>query len=69
MSRSWPHPDAGSLVLTYVRHDFALHHKQLKIDNICESSVHGCKTAARYVIGRTGTLSVRKDHKKPLIDM
>ncbi|CAH2067822.1 unnamed protein product [Thlaspi arvense] len=38
ISRSWPHPDAGSLVVTYVGHDFALHHKQLKIDNICESS-------------------------------
>ncbi|XP_010417450.1 PREDICTED: uncharacterized protein LOC104703186 [Camelina sativa] len=35
VSRSWPHPDAGSLVVTYVGHDFALHHKQL---NICQSS-------------------------------
>ncbi|ESQ27263.1 hypothetical protein EUTSA_v10018251mg [Eutrema salsugineum] len=37
ISRSWPHPDAGSLVVTYVGHGFTLHHKQLKIDNICES--------------------------------
>lgn len=36
ISRSWPHPDAGSLVVTYVGHDFDLHHKQLKLDNICE---------------------------------
>ncbi|XP_020890440.1 uncharacterized protein LOC9325260 [Arabidopsis lyrata subsp. lyrata] len=34
ISRIWPHPDAGSLVVSYVGHDFALHHKQLKIDNI-----------------------------------
>ncbi|EOA33712.1 hypothetical protein CARUB_v10019900mg [Capsella rubella] len=38
VSRIWPHPDAGSLVVSCVGHDFALHHKQLKIDNICESS-------------------------------
>ncbi|XP_020869601.1 uncharacterized protein LOC9326263, partial [Arabidopsis lyrata subsp. lyrata] len=25
-SRSWPHPDAGSLVVTYVGHDLVIHH-------------------------------------------
>nr|XP_019705286.1 SH2 domain-containing protein A isoform X3 [Elaeis guineensis] len=31
-SRSWPHPDAGSLVVTYVGADSALHHKLLSLD-------------------------------------
>ncbi|EOA37410.1 hypothetical protein CARUB_v10011338mg [Capsella rubella] len=37
-SRSWPHPDAGSLVVTYVGHDLLIHHKLLAIDHICDSS-------------------------------
>ncbi|KAG1362086.1 SH2 domain-containing protein A [Cocos nucifera] len=31
-SRSWPHPDAGSLVVTYVAADSTLHHKLLSLD-------------------------------------
>ncbi|KAJ6835059.1 uncharacterized protein M6B38_123810 [Iris pallida] len=31
-SRSWPHPDAGNLVVTYVAADFTLHHKLLSLD-------------------------------------
>lgn len=31
-SRSWPHPDAGSLVASYVGRDFSLHHRQLSLD-------------------------------------
>lgn len=31
-SRSWPHPDAGSLVITYVGADSTLHHKLLSLD-------------------------------------
>ncbi|KAJ4952496.1 hypothetical protein NE237_029328 [Protea cynaroides] len=31
-SRSWPHPDAGSLVVTYVGADYTLHHRLLSID-------------------------------------
>ena len=31
-SRSWPHPDAGSLVVTYVGADYTLHHKLLSLD-------------------------------------
>lgn len=38
-SRSWPHPDAGSLVVTYVGTDYSLHHKLLSIDNVYSSGV------------------------------
>ncbi|XP_021773928.1 uncharacterized protein LOC110737886 isoform X1 [Chenopodium quinoa] len=31
-TRSWPHPDAGSLVASYVGRDFSLHHRQLSLD-------------------------------------
>ncbi|XP_038975301.1 SH2 domain-containing protein A-like [Phoenix dactylifera] len=31
-SRSWPHPDAGSLAITYVGADSTLHHKLLSLD-------------------------------------
>ncbi|XP_021842567.2 SH2 domain-containing protein B isoform X1 [Spinacia oleracea] len=31
-TRSWPHPDAGSLIASYVGSDFSLHHKQLSLD-------------------------------------
>ncbi|KAJ8426713.1 hypothetical protein Cgig2_000340 [Carnegiea gigantea] len=31
-SRSWPHPDAGSLIASYVGTDFSLHHRQLSLD-------------------------------------
>ncbi|CAH2037249.1 unnamed protein product [Thlaspi arvense] len=37
-SRSWPHPDSGSLVVTYVGHDFVIRHRLLTIDRICDSS-------------------------------
>lgn len=32
ITRSWPHPDAGSLVVTYVGTDYVLHHKLLSLD-------------------------------------
>ncbi|XP_078440362.1 SH2 domain protein B [Wolffia australiana] len=32
-SRSWPHPDAGSLVVTYVGSDYLLHNRLLAVDN------------------------------------
>lgn len=35
-SRSWPHPDAGSLVVTYVGRDFVIRHRLLAVDHICE---------------------------------
>ncbi|KAE8718696.1 SH2 domain protein A, putative isoform 2 [Hibiscus syriacus] len=38
-SRSWPHPDAGSLVVTYVGNDYALHHRLLYLDNVYSSGV------------------------------
>ncbi|XP_057949769.1 SH2 domain-containing protein B-like isoform X3 [Malania oleifera] len=31
-SRSWPHPDAGSIIVTYVGSDYALHHRLLSLD-------------------------------------
>ncbi|XP_006662079.2 SH2 domain-containing protein A-like [Oryza brachyantha] len=31
-TRSWPHPDAGSLVVTYVGSDNSIHHKLLSLD-------------------------------------
>jgi hypothetical protein len=37
-SRSWPHPDAGSVVVTYVGHDLVIHHRLLTINHICDSS-------------------------------
>lgn len=33
-SRSWPHPDAGSLVVTYVGGDYTIHHRLLSLDFI-----------------------------------
>jgi len=39
-SRSWPHPDAGSLVASYVGTDFALHHRQLSLDYRSVSHCH-----------------------------
>ncbi|XP_010476838.1 PREDICTED: uncharacterized protein LOC104756028 [Camelina sativa] len=37
-SRSWPHPDAGSLVVTYVGRDLVIHDRLLTIDHMCDSS-------------------------------
>ncbi|KAH9779458.1 SH2 domain-containing protein B [Citrus sinensis] len=33
-SRNWPHPDAGSLIVTYVGSDYTLHHRQVSSDYI-----------------------------------
>lgn len=33
-SRSWPHPDAGNIVVTYVGCDYSIHHKLLSLDMI-----------------------------------
>ncbi|PON98570.1 STAT transcription factor [Trema orientale] len=38
-SRSWPHPDAGSLVVTYIGCDYTIHHKLLSLDHLYSSSV------------------------------
>ncbi|KAG6512135.1 hypothetical protein ZIOFF_030230 [Zingiber officinale] len=32
-SRSWPHPDAGSLIVTYLGTDLVIHHKLLTLDH------------------------------------
>ncbi|KAL8512292.1 hypothetical protein ACS0TY_018684 [Phlomoides rotata] len=37
-SRSWPHPDAGNLVVTYVSNDNTIRHKLLSFDFINSSS-------------------------------
>lgn len=31
-SRTWPHPDAGALVVSYVGNDTRIHHKLLTLD-------------------------------------
>ncbi|KAF0930137.1 hypothetical protein E2562_030306, partial [Oryza meyeriana var. granulata] len=31
-TRSWPHPDAGSLVVTYIASDNSIHHRLLSVD-------------------------------------
>ncbi|XP_062087248.1 SH2 domain-containing protein B-like [Humulus lupulus] len=36
-SRSWPHPDAGSLVVTYIGSDYTLRHKLLSLDHLYSS--------------------------------
>ncbi|CAI8606889.1 unnamed protein product [Vicia faba] len=36
-SRSWPHPDAGSLTVTYVGSDYKLRHRLLSMDHIYRS--------------------------------
>ncbi|XP_012575055.1 SH2 domain-containing protein A-like isoform X2 [Cicer arietinum] len=33
-SRSWPHPDAGSLIVTYIGKDYKLRHRLLSMDHI-----------------------------------
>ncbi|KAK1362399.1 SH2 domain-containing protein [Heracleum sosnowskyi] len=43
MSRSWPHPDAGNLVVTYVGCDYSIHHKLLLLDMIYSSGAKGTK--------------------------
>ncbi|KAK4285820.1 hypothetical protein QN277_002466 [Acacia crassicarpa] len=40
-SRSWPHPDAGSLIVTYVGKNYKLHHRLLSIDRIHGSGDNG----------------------------
>ncbi|PIM97698.1 hypothetical protein CDL12_29830 [Handroanthus impetiginosus] len=37
-SRSWPHPDAGNLLVTYVGSDYTIHHRLLSFDFINRSS-------------------------------
>lgn len=42
-SRSWPHPDAGGLVVTYVGNDYRLHHRLLSMDHVQSSYSSGDK--------------------------
>ncbi|XP_059282277.1 SH2 domain-containing protein A-like [Lycium ferocissimum] len=40
-SRSWPHPDAGNLVVTYVGSNYTIHHRLLSLDFIYSSGAKG----------------------------
>ncbi|MED6150338.1 hypothetical protein PIB30_071369 [Stylosanthes scabra] len=40
-SRSWPHPDAGSLIVTYVGNDYRVHHRLLSLDHVYGSGDKG----------------------------
>lgn len=40
ISRSWPHPDAGSLVVTYVGNDHTIHNRQISVDYIYRFVYH-----------------------------
>lgn len=35
ITRSWPHPDAGSLVVNYIGSDSSIHHRLLSLDSRC----------------------------------
>ena len=41
-SRSWPHPDAGALIVTYIGTDHELHHRILSQEERCVISFLGC---------------------------
>ncbi|CAA7393220.1 unnamed protein product [Spirodela intermedia] len=50
-SRSWPHPDAGSLVVTYVGADYALHNRLLAVDDSLPTRFFSWDLAApRFII-------------------
>ncbi|XXG75668.1 hypothetical protein AAC387_Pa08g0190 [Persea americana] len=38
-SRSWPHPDAGSLIVTYIGADYALRHRLLSLDDRVDKEI------------------------------
>lgn len=42
-SRSWPHPDAGSLVVTYLGSKCTIHHKLISLDHIFSSEEKNAK--------------------------
>ncbi|CAN0891169.1 SH2 domain-containing protein B [Linum grandiflorum] len=46
-SRSWPHPDAGGLVVTYVGTDYSIHHRLLSFEYI--DSSNGRQRSAKEV--------------------
>ncbi|CAN4104300.1 unnamed protein product [Withania somnifera] len=41
ISRSWLHPDAGNLVVTYVGSDYTIHHRLLSLEFIYSSGAKG----------------------------
>ncbi|OMO74646.1 hypothetical protein CCACVL1_16555 [Corchorus capsularis] len=46
-SRSWPHPDAGNLIVTYVGSDYTIHHRLLSLDNIYGSEIREMNTKVK----------------------
>ncbi|XP_051152217.1 SH2 domain-containing protein A-like [Andrographis paniculata] len=46
-SRSWPHPDAGNLVVTYIGSDYTIHNRLLSLDFIISSS--SCKMTSKLL--------------------
>ncbi|MCD7449013.1 hypothetical protein HAX54_048096 [Datura stramonium] len=40
-SRSWPHPDTGNLVVTYIGSDYTIHHRLLSLEFIYSSAAKG----------------------------
>uniref|UniRef100_A0A6N2LWX0 Uncharacterized protein n=2 Tax=Salix viminalis TaxID=40686 RepID=A0A6N2LWX0_SALVM len=54
-SRSWPHSDAGCLIVTYVGSDYTIHHRLLSLDYIyssCEESEMNGKSLEDMLIVR-----------------
>eukprot|EP00258_Populus_trichocarpa_P051276 XP_024467295.1 SH2 domain-containing protein A isoform X1 [Populus trichocarpa] len=51
-SRSWPHPDAGSLIVTYVGSDYTVHHRLLSLDYIysCEEREMNLKSLEHMLL-------------------
>uniref|UniRef100_A0A6N2KKE5 SH2 domain-containing protein n=1 Tax=Salix viminalis TaxID=40686 RepID=A0A6N2KKE5_SALVM len=51
-SRSWPHPDAGSLIVTYVGSDYTVHHRLLSLDYIysCEERGMNSKSLEQMLL-------------------
>ncbi|KAF9672617.1 hypothetical protein SADUNF_Sadunf11G0061200 [Salix dunnii] len=51
-SRSWPHPDAGSLIVTYVGSDYTVHHRLLSLDYIysCEEREMNLKSLEQMLL-------------------
>ena len=45
-SRRWPHPDAGSLIVTYIGNDYIIHHQLLSLD-----FVYRCVSHFFYICG------------------
>eukprot|EP00249_Psilotum_nudum_P011600 c23265_g1_i1 orf=395-2704(+) len=52
-SRSWPHPDAGALVVSYVGHDLSIHHKLLSLDKSSGFSIGDKRPLSELLLSQT----------------